>query len=192
MLSLVSEVAEQRPLLCVVDDAQWLDRTSALTLAFVARRLLAEPVGFVFAAREPGEELRHLPQLEVRGLVAGDARALLGSTVRFTLDVTVRDRIVAETRGNPLALLELPRGLTPTQLAGGFGMPEASDLSNRIEASYVRRVEALPDDARSSAARRGGGAGRRSAAPAARLRAPRDRALRGRRGGWPPGCSRNA
>ncbi len=149
VLGLLSDVAEQRPLLCVVDDAQWLDRTSALTLAFVARRLLAEPVGFVFAAREPGEELRHLPQLDVRGLAAGDARALLGSTVTRTLDVTVRDRIVAETRGNPLALLELPRDPTPTQPAGGIGVPEASDLSNRIEASYVRRVEALPGDARS-------------------------------------------
>ena len=148
VLSLVSEVAEQRPLLCVVDDAQWLDQTSALTLAFVARRLLAEPVGLVFAAREPGEELRHLPDLEVHGLVNGDARALLSSAVRFALDGPVRDRILAETRGNPLALLELPRGLTPTQLAGGFGMPEARDLSKRIEKSYVRRLETLPEDAR--------------------------------------------
>src|SRR5687768_8231192 len=139
VLSLVSEVAEERPLLCVIDDAQWLDQASALTLAFVARRLLAEPVGLVFAAREPGEELRHLADLEVHGLLNGDARALLGSTMRFALDRRVRDRILAETRGNPLALLELPRGLTPTQLAGGFGMPEAPDLSKRIEQSYVRR-----------------------------------------------------
>jgi hypothetical protein len=149
VLGLVSEAAEQHPLLCVVDDAQWLDRTSALTLAFVARRLLAEPVGMVFAAREPGEELRHLPQLDVRGLAAGDARALLRSTVDRALDPSVRDRIIAETRGNPLALLELPRGLTPTQLAGGFGVPGTGDLSNRIEASYARRVEDLPGDARS-------------------------------------------
>jgi DNA-binding CsgD family transcriptional regulator len=148
VLSLLSDAAEQRPLLCVVDDAQWLDRTSALTLAFVARRLLAEPVGIVFAAREPGEELRHLPQLEVNGLVNGDARALLSSAVQFALDGPVRDRILAETRGNPLALLELPRGLTPTQLAGGFGMPEARDLSSRIEQSYVRRLETLPETAR--------------------------------------------
>jgi DNA-binding CsgD family transcriptional regulator len=148
VLSLLSEAAEQHPLLCVVDDAQWLDRTSALTLAFVARRLLAEPVGIVFAAREPGEELRHLPQLEVNGLVNGDARALLSSAVQFALDGPVRDRILAETRGNPLALLELPRGLTPTQLAGGFGMPEARDLSRRIEKSYVRRLETLPETAR--------------------------------------------
>src|SRR5688572_17860315 len=120
-LSLLSEVAEQRPLLCVVDDAQWLDQTSALTLGFVARRLFAEPVGLVFAAREPGEELRHVPDLEVRGLPGSDARALLGSAVPFVLDERVRDRIIAETRGNPLALIELSRGLTATQLAGGFG-----------------------------------------------------------------------
>jgi DNA-binding CsgD family transcriptional regulator len=148
VLSLVSEVAEQRPLLCIVDDAQWLDESSALTLAFVSRRLLAEPVGLVFAAREAGEELRHLPDVALHGLVNGDARALLSSTVQFTLDERVRDRIIAETRGNPLALLELPRGLTPTQLAGGFGMPDASDLSRRIETSYIGRLESLPDDAR--------------------------------------------
>jgi predicted ATPase len=110
VLGLFSEVAEQRPLLCVVDDAQWLDHASALTLAFVVRRLLAEPVGIVFAAREPGEELRHVSELEVRGLRDGDARALLGSAVPFVLDTRVRDQIVLETRGNPLALLELPRG----------------------------------------------------------------------------------
>ena len=129
VLSLFSEVADERPLLCVVDDAQWLDQASALTLAFVARRLLAEPVGIVFAAREPGEELQHLSELEVRGLRNGDARALLSSAVRFKLDERVRDRIIAETRGNPLALLELPRGLTATQLAGGFGLLGAQDLS---------------------------------------------------------------
>ncbi len=148
VLSLFSEVAEEQPLLCVVDDAQWLDQASALTLAFVARRLLAEPVGIVFAAREPGEELQHLPELEVHGLRNGDARALLGSAVRFMLDERVRDRIVAETRGNPLALLELPRGLTATQLAGGFGMLEAHALSGRIEESYIRRVQTLPEETR--------------------------------------------
>jgi DNA-binding CsgD family transcriptional regulator len=148
VLTLVSEAAERRPLLCIVDDAQWLDHASALTLAFVARRLLAEPVGLVFAAREPGEELQHVPDLVVRGLVNGDARELLRSTVRFALDERVRERILAETRGNPLAVLELPRGLTPTQLAGGFGMPEARDLSKRIENSYARRLETLPEYAR--------------------------------------------
>jgi DNA-binding CsgD family transcriptional regulator len=148
VLSLLSEVDDERPLLCVIDDAQWLDQASALTLAFVARRLLAEPVGIVFAAREPGEELQHVSELEVHGLRDGDARALLGSTVRFKLDERVRDRIIAETRGNPLALLELPRGLTATQLAGGFGMVGAHALSGRIEESYIRRLKTLPEETR--------------------------------------------
>jgi DNA-binding CsgD family transcriptional regulator len=148
VLSLFAAAGEHRPLLCVVDDAQWLDRTSALTLTFVARRLLAEPVGIVFAAREPGEELRHVPELEVRGVRNGDARALLSSVVQFKLDERVRDRIVAETRGNPLALLELPRGLTATELAGGFGLIEAHALTGRIEESFVRRLETLSDHAR--------------------------------------------
>ena len=110
VLSLLSEAADERPILCLVDDAQWLDRASALTLAFVARRLLAERVGVVFAAREPGGELAQLPELEVRGLLRDDARALLGAAVWLRLDERVSDRIVAETHGNPLALLELPRG----------------------------------------------------------------------------------
>jgi len=148
VLSLFSDVADERPLLCVVDDAQWLDQASARTLAFVARRLLAERVGIVFAAREPGEALRHVPELELHGVQEGDARTLLGSAVRLPLDEQVRDRILAETRGNPLALLELPRGLTPTELAVGFGMPEPRGLSKRIEDSYIRRLERLPEDAR--------------------------------------------
>ena len=148
VLSLFSEAAEERPLLCVVDDAQWLDQASALTLAFVARRLLAEPVGIVFATREPGPELQHLSQLEVRGLRNGDARALFGSTVPFMLDERVRDRIIAETGGNPLALLELPRGLSATELSGGFGLPGTQGLPGQIEESFVRRLEALSDDAR--------------------------------------------
>src|SRR3954465_1620154 len=148
VLSLFSEVAEQRPLLCVVDDAQWLDQASALTLAFVARRLLAEPVAMIFPAREPGEELQHVSELEVFGVHDSDARALLSSAVRFKLDERVRDRIIAETRGNPLALLELPRGLTARQLAGGFGLLGAQALTGRIEESFVRRLEALSDDAR--------------------------------------------
>jgi DNA-binding CsgD family transcriptional regulator len=148
VLSLFSEAAVERPLLCVLDDAQWLDEASALTLAFVARRLLAEPVGIVFAAREPRAELQHVPELEVPGLVDGDARALLSAAVRFKLDERVRDRIITETRGNPLALLELPQGLTATQLAGGFGVPESHGLALRIEQSYVRRLEALPEETR--------------------------------------------
>jgi hypothetical protein len=105
VLSLFAEVAEQHPLLCVVDDAQWLDQASALTLTFVARRLLAEPIAIVFGAREPGQELQHVSELEVCGVHNGDARALLGSAARFKMDERVRDRIIAETRGNPLALL---------------------------------------------------------------------------------------
>jgi hypothetical protein len=147
-LSLFSEVADQRPLLCVVDDAQWLDQASALTLAFVARRLLAEPVAIVFAAREPGMALEHLPELDVHGLRERDARGLLSSAVPFKLDAQVRDRIVAETHGNPLALLELPRGLTATQLAGGFGVPDTQSLSGRIEDTFLRRLELLPAEAR--------------------------------------------
>ena len=148
VLSLFSEVADERPLLCIVDDAQWLDHASALTLAFVARRMLAEPVGIVFAAREPVEDLQHLSELEVHGVRDDDARALLSSAVRSKLDERVRDRIVAETRGNPLALLELPWGLTATQLAGGFGLLGAQDLSGRIQESFVRQLQALPDEAR--------------------------------------------
>jgi DNA-binding CsgD family transcriptional regulator len=148
VLSLFAAVAEERPLLCVVDDAQWLDQASGLTLAFVARRLLAEPVGIVFGAREPGGELRDVPELEVRGVRNGDAHALLNSAVRFKLDDAVRDRIVAETRGNPLALLELPHGLTATQLAGGFGLLGAQALTGRIEESFVRRLALLSADGR--------------------------------------------
>ena len=148
VLSLLSDVAEERPVLCVVDDAQWLDQASAVTLTFVARRLLAERVGIVFAAREPGEELQQVSGLEVRGLRNGDARALLGTAVEFILDERVRDRIIGETHGNPLALLELPRGLTATQLAVGFGPVDPQALPGRIEESFIRRLEALSDDAR--------------------------------------------
>jgi DNA-binding CsgD family transcriptional regulator len=147
VLSLLSEATGEHPLLCVVDDAQWLDRASALTLAFVARRLLAERVGLVFGARVVGETLRGLPELEMRGLGVEDARALLKSAVHFPLDARVQDRIVAETGGNPLALLELPRGLTASQLAGGFGLLGAQALSGRIEESFARRLEALPEEA---------------------------------------------
>ena len=128
VLSLLAEVAEEEPpLVCLVDDAQWLDRVSAQTLAFVARRLLAERVGLVFAVRAASDEheLAGLPEQVVGGLSDGDARALLDSATG-RLDERVRDRIVAETRGNPLALLELPRGLTPAELAGGFARPDAS------------------------------------------------------------------
>ena len=144
VLSLLSEVAEEQPLLCVVDDGQWLDEASAQVLGFVARRLLAESVAVVFAMREPSEEFRGLPELVVEGLRDEDACELLASVIRGPLDDRIRDRIVAETRGNPLALLELPRGLTPAELAGGFGLPDAMALSGRIEESFQQRVDALP------------------------------------------------
>ena len=148
VLSLLAEAADDGPLLCLVDDAQWLDRASALTLAFVARRLLAEPVAMVFAAREPGEELEHLPELEVRGLREAEARALLSSAVGVTFDQRVLDRIIAEARGNPLALLELPRALATTRLAGSFGTVGGHALPGRIEESYIRRLDTLGTDAR--------------------------------------------
>ena len=147
-LGLLSEVSEKRPLLCVVDDAQWLDRESARALAFVARRLLAEKIAFVFAARELGDALAGLPELRVEPLGPGDARTLLESVLPAPLDERVLDRIVVETRGNPLALLELPRGLTPTELAGGFGLPVTVPLSASIEESFTRRLDRLHDDAR--------------------------------------------
>jgi DNA-binding CsgD family transcriptional regulator len=149
-LSLLSDVADKRPLLCVVDDVQWLDRESAEVLSFVARRLEAEPVGMVFGVREPSDvqHLDGLPELVLEGLGDQDARGLLTSGMPGGLDERVRDRIVAETRGNPLALLELPRGFTATELAGGFGVMTAHALPRRIEESYLRRFEALPEDTR--------------------------------------------
>jgi AAA ATPase domain len=148
VLGLLSEAAAEQPLLAVVDDAQWLDTASARTLAFVARRLLAEKIALVFAAREPGDLLAGLPELQVLPLGHRDARTLLESALPARLDEHVLERIVAETRGNPLALLELPRGLTPTQLAGGFGLPAAVPLSASIEESFTRRLAGLPGDAR--------------------------------------------
>ncbi len=144
VLSLLADAGEEQPLVCLVDDAHWLDRASEQALLFIARRLLAESVALLFATRDPGEELDALPKLAVEGLRDRDARALLGSAVRVPLDERVRERIVAETRGNPLALLELPRGLTPAELAGGFGMPDTPGVSGRIQDSFRRRLAALP------------------------------------------------
>ena len=149
VLSLVSDAAEERPLVCLVDDAQWLDRSSAQVLAFVARRLAAESVLLVFAERDPGglEELTGLPELRLAGLPDASARELLASILSVPLDDRVRDRILAETRGNPLALLELPRGAPPVALAGGFALPGNGSLSGRIEASFGGRVAQLPSGA---------------------------------------------
>ena len=134
VLTVLCGVARDRPLICVVDDEQWLDRDSAQALGFVARRLAAgtlttSPVGLVFATREPGEALTGLPELVVAGLRDDHARELLESALAGPLDAQVRDLIIAETRGNPLALLELPRGLAPAELAGGFGLPGAAPLT---------------------------------------------------------------
>ena len=146
----MSDAAEDRPLICIVDDAQWFDGASAQALAFVARRLGVESVGLVLAVREPAAELHleGLPELVVAGLDDHDARALLASVITGPLDERLRDRIVAETRGNPLALLELPRGRTPAELAGGFGLGDSPALSGRIEESFRERLAPLPDPTR--------------------------------------------
>jgi DNA-binding CsgD family transcriptional regulator len=151
VLGLLSETAGERPLVCVVDDQQWLDRASAQALGFAARRLAADPVGLVFAARVPGVDVAGLPELVVEGLAENDARALLESVLTGLtgpLDARVRDRIIADTHGNPLALLELTRGLTPAELTGGFGVSDAVPLDGRIEESFRRQLEALPAQTR--------------------------------------------
>jgi DNA-binding CsgD family transcriptional regulator len=144
VLSLLSQAAGEQPLVCVVDDAQWLDQASAQVLAFAARRLATESVLVLFAAREPGADLRGLPELVVQDLGAADARELLDSALRWPTDDRVRDQIVAETRGNPLALVELPRGLSPAELAGGFRLPAVLPVPARIEQEFGRRAAGLP------------------------------------------------
>jgi DNA-binding CsgD family transcriptional regulator len=149
-LSLLAEIAAEQPLLCLVDDAQWLDDASGQVLGFVARRLLAESVAIVFAVRDPTDEreLAGLPELALGGLRDEDARALLATVIPGRLDERIRRRLLAETRGNPLAILELPRGLAAAQLPGGFGPHGPHALSGRIEESFLRRLEALPDETR--------------------------------------------
>ena len=149
VLSLMAAAADDRPLLCLIDDTQWLDQVSAQTLAFVARRLLAEPVGIVFAARDAGAQaLAGLPELMIGGLSDADARDLLDSVVLGRIDARVRDRIVAETRGIPLALLEVPRNVSAAELSGGFGNLGVRRSAGQIEESYVHRVQSLPADTR--------------------------------------------
>ena len=145
-LSMLAQCAEERPLLCLVDDGQWLDGTSGQVLGFVARRLLAESVVIAVAVRENSDDgpFAGLPELPLGGLLQDDARALLASVVPGRLDEHVRDRIIAETRGNPLALLELPRGMSAAELAGGFRLPDRADVHGQIEERYLRRVSALP------------------------------------------------
>ncbi len=148
VVGLLSETAAERPLVCVVDDQQWLDHASAQALGFAARRLAADPLGLVFAARVPGEDLAGLPELVVEGLALDAARELLESVLTGPLDARVRDQIIADTNGNPLALLELPRGLTSAQLAGGFGLSGAIPLAGRIEERFGRQLEMLPAQTR--------------------------------------------
>jgi DNA-binding CsgD family transcriptional regulator len=150
VLSLLSDAAEDRPLVCVVDDGQWLDGATAQALAFVARRLGAESVGLVFAVRDPARQLHleGLPELVVGGLDDDAAQELLEAVVTGPLDERVRDRIVSETHGNPLALLELPRGRSPAELAGGFGLNAGPALSGRIEERFQERLAELPPPAR--------------------------------------------
>jgi DNA-binding CsgD family transcriptional regulator/tetratricopeptide (TPR) repeat protein len=146
VLNLLADVAEQQPLVCLVDDAQWLDQVSAQTLAFVARRLLAERVLLLFAMRPAdGHPLRGLPHLEVEGLADHDARALLSSVTPGRFDDQVRDRILAEARGNPLALLELPRGLTTVESAGETGHDD-QQLAGPVERGFLRRLRSLAPD----------------------------------------------
>src|SRR5260370_10613547 len=144
VVGLLSGTAGERPLVCVVDDQQWLDHASAQALGFAARRLAADPVGLVFAARVPGQDVAGLPELVVEGLAEDDARELLESVLTGPLDARVRDQIIADTHGNPPALLELPRGLTPAQLAGGFGLPRAGPLARRVEDIVGPRPDTLP------------------------------------------------
>jgi len=148
VLSLMSEVAAAQPLLCVVDDAHWLDPATTQALAFVARRLGADSVGLVFASREPVEGFEAVRELVLGGLAAADARELLDSVVIGHLDGPIRERFLAETRGNPLALLELPRALTPAEAATGIVRHADGSLSGRIEESFKRRLEPLPEDTR--------------------------------------------
>jgi hypothetical protein len=147
VLSLIAAAANEQPLLCIVDDAQWLDEVSVQTLAFVARRLLAEPVAMVFAARERGaESLRGLPELVVGGLSDADARELLESVMVGAIDPRVRDRVVAETRGIPLAIIEVPRSVSAAELAGGFWIVGKRSSTAAIEETFVNRIKSLPVD----------------------------------------------
>jgi DNA-binding CsgD family transcriptional regulator len=151
VLNIFAEAGAALPLICVVDDAQWVDSASVQVLSFVARRLVAESVAIVFAVREPVDEaFAGIDDLPVPGLEPHDARLLLESVAPGPMDKDIRERFVSEARGNPLALIALSRGLTSLEFAGGFGMPPHSSLTKRIEDSFVRRIERLPRPAKLS------------------------------------------
>src|SRR5262249_5397913 len=142
-----AEVATKQPLVCLVDDAQWLDEASAQVMGFVGRRLLAEAVVLVIAVREPADDelFARLPAMTVEGLAHEEARALRAAAVAVALDERVRNRIIAETRGNPLGLLELPRELSHAELTGGFAVGPSSRRVDDLQERYRRRVGALPE-----------------------------------------------
>ncbi len=144
VLSLLADTARQQPLICLIDDEQWLDRASAQALAFVARRIDRESVGLIFATQVATDELSGLPELRLAGLDNADADALLDSVLTAPLDPEARERFVIETRGNPLALVELPRSVTPADMAGGFGLPAVMPMSEHLEDCYRRSLAALP------------------------------------------------
>ncbi|WP_338904640.1 AAA family ATPase [Streptomyces nigra] len=148
LLGLLTEAAEEQALLCVVDDAQWLDQASARALAFAARRLDAEGIALVLAMRQVAPVFAGLPDMVVEGLGYEDARELLRLAVPGGLDRRVRDQLIAEARGNPLALRELPRALSPAQIAGGFTLTGSLPLESRIEQSLVLQLAPLPAPAR--------------------------------------------
>ena len=156
VLNLMAQAAQVRPLLCVVEDADWLDPASAQVLAFVARRLLEEPIVILFACRRAPSELSGLPELVLGGVGDADAHVLLDSASPAALDPHIRDRIIAEARGNPQALLALPRGLTPTQLASGLGLVSAAAPTDRIEQTFL---DQYPGAARRAPAALAGGGG---------------------------------
>ncbi|MBE8516179.1 AAA family ATPase [Amycolatopsis sp. H6(2020)] len=148
VLSLVSHAARTKPLLCLVEDAQWLDQSSAQVLGFVARRLQAESILMAFSSREPVPELAGLPELVVEGLADTDARTLLAIVTRTPVDPRILDRVLAEAQGNPLALLELPRGLSATEVAGGFGLLGSETVPERVEQTFRDRIAQLSDETR--------------------------------------------
>jgi DNA-binding CsgD family transcriptional regulator len=150
VLNRLSFAADERPLVCLIDDAQWLDRISAQTLAFAAHRFDADPVALIFAIRDPIEPLAGLPELVLKGLSPEDSRTLLRSRLPAPLDESVRERFIDEARGNPLALLELPRAFSTAELAGGLGIERtpSTPIVTLLEAGFGRRAESLPGDTR--------------------------------------------